>query len=50
MIHKGAIQKIAYGVQQGAETFGALKGLYHAGQLAWGVGRTLGAAAVPFLL
>ena len=42
MIHKGAIQKIAYGVQQGAEMAGALKGLYHAGQIAFGVGRTLG--------
>jgi hypothetical protein len=50
MINKGAIQKIAHGVQQGVETFGALKGLYTAGRAAFAVGRTLGAAAVPFLL
>ena len=50
MIHKAAIQKIAYGVQQGAEMAGALKGIYHAGQIAFGVGRTLGAAAIPFIL
>jgi hypothetical protein len=53
MIHKAAIQKNAYGVQQGAETFGALKGMYHAGQIAWGIGRSLGglgAAAIPFIL
>jgi len=50
MINKAAIQKAAHHVQNAAECFGALKGLYHAGQVAWGVGRTLGAAAVPFIL
>jgi hypothetical protein len=50
MIHKAAIQKIAYGVQQGAEAAGMLEGMYHAGQIAFGVGRSLGAAAIPFLL
>ncbi len=50
MINKQGLQKVVHGIQTGVETFGALKGLYHAGQVAFGVGRTIGAAAVPFLL
>ena len=50
MINKQGIQKIAHGVQTGIEAFGALKGIYHAGQMAFGIGRTLGAAAIPFIL
>ena len=50
MINKAAIQKVAHGIQTGMETAGALKGLWHASQIAWGVGRTLGAAAIPFIL
>jgi len=50
MINKHGLQKVVHGIQSGVETFGALKGLYHAGQMAFGVGRTLGAAAIPFIL
>jgi len=50
MINKQGIQKIAHGIQSASECFGALKGLYHTGQMAFGIGRTLGAAAIPFIL
>ena len=49
MLHKSRIQQIAHGIQTGVETFGAIKGLYHAGQAAFSLGRTIG-AAVPFLI
>jgi len=50
MINKQGIQKIAHGIQTGAEVAGALKGIFHASQVAWGIGRSLGAAAIPFIL
>jgi hypothetical protein len=50
MLHKSRIQQIVHGVQTGVETFGAIKGLYAAGQAAFSLGARVGAAAVPFIL
>ena len=50
MLFKARAQQIAHGIQTGVETFGAIKGLYAAGQAAFSLGRTIGAAAVPFIL
>ena len=50
MLFKARVAQIAHGIQTGVETGLALKSLYSAGQACWTLGRTIGAAGIPFVL